>query len=104
MYSRSAKGGKKGDPNRNPWLAKMDIQSTCDCDLFFFDLSIIRRSQLFHSMGTCAAQLTCLCKACGHVTVSDHRLKTGRVQCKFLCLYVVVNIANEDKNYRHPLI
>ena len=23
MYSRSAKGGKKGDPNRNPWLAKM---------------------------------------------------------------------------------
>ena len=26
MYSRSAKGGEKGDPNRNPWLAKM--QST----------------------------------------------------------------------------
>ena len=25
MYSRSAKGGKKGDPNRNPWLAKMDM-------------------------------------------------------------------------------
>ncbi len=24
MYSRSAKGGEKGDPNRNPWLAKMD--------------------------------------------------------------------------------
>ena len=23
MYSRSAKGGGKGDPNRNPWLAKM---------------------------------------------------------------------------------
>jgi hypothetical protein len=23
MYSRSAKGGEKGDPNRNPWLAKM---------------------------------------------------------------------------------
>jgi hypothetical protein len=23
MYSRSAKGGDKGDPNRNPWLAKM---------------------------------------------------------------------------------
>jgi hypothetical protein len=25
MYSRSAKGGKKGDPNRNPWLAKMGL-------------------------------------------------------------------------------
>ena len=24
MYSRSAKGGEKGDPNRNPWLAKMN--------------------------------------------------------------------------------
>jgi len=23
MYSRSAKGEEKGDPNRNPWLAKM---------------------------------------------------------------------------------
>ena len=23
MYSKSAKGGEKGDPNRNPWLAKM---------------------------------------------------------------------------------
>jgi hypothetical protein len=23
MYSRSAKGGEKGDQNRNPWLAKM---------------------------------------------------------------------------------
>ena len=23
MYSRSAKGGEKGDPNHNPWLAKM---------------------------------------------------------------------------------
>jgi hypothetical protein len=23
MYSRSAKGGEKGDSNRNPWLVKM---------------------------------------------------------------------------------
>jgi hypothetical protein len=23
MYSRSAKGREKGDPNRNPWLDKM---------------------------------------------------------------------------------
>jgi hypothetical protein len=30
--------------------------------------------QNYHSMGTCAAQLTCLRKVCGHVTVSDHRL------------------------------
>ena len=31
MYSRSAKGGEKGDPNRNPWLAKMELrlQGTC---------------------------------------------------------------------------
>jgi hypothetical protein len=26
MYSRSAKGGEKGDPNRNPWLAKMNVR------------------------------------------------------------------------------
>jgi hypothetical protein len=26
MYSRSVKGGEKGDPNRNPWLAKMERQ------------------------------------------------------------------------------
>jgi hypothetical protein len=25
MYSRSAKGGEKGDPNRNPWLATMHL-------------------------------------------------------------------------------
>ena len=25
MYSRSAKGGEKGDPNRNHWLAKMHM-------------------------------------------------------------------------------
>jgi hypothetical protein len=25
MYSRSAKGGEKGDPNRNSWLAKMGM-------------------------------------------------------------------------------
>ena len=27
MYSRSAKGGEKGDPNRNPWLAKMELEA-----------------------------------------------------------------------------
>ena len=53
-------------------------------------------------MGTCAEQLTCLRKVCGHVIVSDHRLKTERVQCKFLCLYVVVNIANEEKKLQTP--
>jgi hypothetical protein len=25
MYSRSAKVGEKGEPNRNPWLAKMGV-------------------------------------------------------------------------------
>jgi len=30
MYSRSAKGEEKGDPNRNPWLAKMGmLQQEC---------------------------------------------------------------------------
>jgi hypothetical protein len=29
MYSRSAKGGEKGDPNRNPWLAKMEHSWPC---------------------------------------------------------------------------
>jgi len=29
MYSRSAKGGEKGDPNRNPWLAKMEVNICC---------------------------------------------------------------------------
>jgi hypothetical protein len=29
MYSRSAKGVEKGDPNRNPWLAKMVIELLC---------------------------------------------------------------------------
>ena len=28
--------------------------------------------------------------------------QTGRVQCKFLCLYVIVNIANEDKKLQTP--
>ena len=35
MYSRSAKGGEKGDPNRNPWLAKMHANILLACDLSF---------------------------------------------------------------------
>ena len=53
-------------------------------------------------MGTCAVQLTCLRKVCGHVTVSIIDCQNGRVQCKFLCLYVVVSIANEDKKLQTP--
>ena len=55
-------------------------------------------------MGTCVTQLTCLRKVCGHVTVSDHRLSKpeGFNFCKFLCLYMVVNIANEDKKLQTP--
>jgi hypothetical protein len=48
-----------------------------------------------HSTGTCAAQLKCLRKVCGHVTVSDHRL--SKPEGFNVSLYVVVNIANEDK-------
>jgi hypothetical protein len=55
------------------------------------------RIQHKHSMGTCAAQLTCLRKVFRSLTV-----KTGRVQCKILCLYVVVNIANEDQKLQTP--
>ena len=40
MYSRSAKGGEKGDPNRNPWLAKMAehklVQNTIGTLIFFY--------------------------------------------------------------------
>jgi hypothetical protein len=35
MYSRSAKGGEKGDQNRNPWLAKMYFTMLWDIDLIF---------------------------------------------------------------------
>ena len=31
MYSRSAKGGGKGYPNRSPWLAKMPSQWRQGC-------------------------------------------------------------------------
>jgi hypothetical protein len=48
-------------------------------------------------MGACAAQLTCLRKVCGHVAVSDHRLSKPEGFNVSFCLYVVVNIANEDK-------
>jgi hypothetical protein len=34
MYSRSAKGGEKGDPNRNPWLAKMETRQSADHYVF----------------------------------------------------------------------
>ena len=54
-------------------------------------------------MGACAAQLTCLRKVCGHVAVSDHRLsKPEGFNVCFLCSYVVVNIANEEKKLQTP--
>ena len=40
---------------------------------------------------------------CGHVTVFDHRLsKPEGFNVSFLCLYVVVNIANEHKKLQTP--
>jgi hypothetical protein len=52
--------------------------------------SILSRHSIFplliskHSMGTCATQLACLRKVCGHVTVSDHRLsKTEEFNVSF---------------------
>ena len=58
------------------------------------------RIQHKHSMGTCVAQLTCLRKVCGHVTVSNHRL--SKPEWFNVSLYVVVNIANEDKKLQTP--
>jgi hypothetical protein len=53
-------------------------------------------------MGTCAAQLTCLRKVCGHVTVSDHRLSKPEEFNVSINVYVVVTIANEDKKLQTP--
>jgi hypothetical protein len=53
-------------------------------------------------MGTCAAQLTCLRKVCGHVTVSDHRLSKPEGFNVSINVYVVVTIANEDKKLQTP--
>ena len=36
MYSRSTKGGGKGDPNRNPWLAKMRVDIQTNKLVFLF--------------------------------------------------------------------
>jgi hypothetical protein len=57
-------------------------------------------TRVIHSMGTCAAQLTCLRKVCGHVTVSDHRL--SKPEGFNVSLYVVVIIANEDNKLQTP--
>ena len=38
MYSRSAKGGEKGDPNRNPWLAKMSFSVLFEISFFYLKL------------------------------------------------------------------
>ena len=53
MYSRSAKGGDKGHPNRNPWLAKMDYTMTInyqDINISFPNtrLFIILKVRLYH--------------------------------------------------------
>jgi hypothetical protein len=54
-----------------------------------------------HNMGICAAQLTCLRKVCGHVTVSDHRLSKPEGFNVSFHVYIV-NIANEDKKLQTP--
>ena len=62
MYSRSAKGGEKGDPNRNPWLAKMliimlvkyvlsDGISQAFLPFRFVDVIVIRDHDLFWNVG-----------------------------------------------------
>ena len=50
MYSRSAKGGEKGDPNRNPWLAKMlkQIRPFRIKNWIFQDFHLIRNFEPLH--------------------------------------------------------
>jgi hypothetical protein len=50
MYSRSTKGGEKGDPNRNPWLVKMSYNTAwsflgqANCILKYFENMMIDHS------------------------------------------------------------
>jgi hypothetical protein len=47
MYSRSTKGGEKGDPNHNPWLAKMIHTGTWLSKLFeYFIFKFCRESSM----------------------------------------------------------
>ena len=41
IYSRSAKGGEKGDTNRNPWLAKMHCVTLKTCTYIHVDIRMI---------------------------------------------------------------
>jgi hypothetical protein len=60
MYSRSAKGGEKGDPNRNPWLAKMTCHeivesSKCSeekliCDKFNLEALTVNQMKSFKAL------------------------------------------------------
>ena len=54
-------------------------------------------------MGTCVVQLTYLRKVGGHLPfpIIDCQNRKGSTEV-FLCLYVVVNIANEDKKLQTP--
>ena len=44
IYSRSAKGGGKGDPNRNPWLAKMTTNRYIYISFVYIILSYSKNS------------------------------------------------------------
>jgi hypothetical protein len=45
MYSRSAKGGEKGDQNRNPWLAVIASQSESFCYTYVGELKMAAPSE-----------------------------------------------------------
>jgi hypothetical protein len=51
MYSRSAKGGEKGDPNRNPWLAKMLYPIMREiCDKFNLEALTVNQVKSFKAL------------------------------------------------------
>jgi hypothetical protein len=47
MYSRSAKGGEKGDPNRKPWLTKM---KKLICDKFNLEALTVNQVKSFKAL------------------------------------------------------
>jgi hypothetical protein len=54
IYSRSTKGGQKGDLNRNPWLVKMQISWRAWRNLFVINLiwkHLLSTSEQFQSFG-----------------------------------------------------
>ena len=59
MYSRSAKGGGKGDPNRNPWLAKM-VNHLPVIFVFYLDIYLSKKTVAVHKLANEVHDRFCL--------------------------------------------